>query len=145
MRLFPIVAFVLPLLILQAARSDESNDHEKIQGIWLPSMAELAGHPLPEEVRKTIKLTIKGNEYTVTIGKNIDQGTIKLDSSKELKQLDVIGTKGPNKGKTILAIYKLTEDCWTICYDLSGNGRPTEFHTTVGSHMFLVTYRKEKQ
>jgi hypothetical protein len=35
-------------------------------------------------------------------------------------------------------------DTLKICYDLSGKGRPTEFKTTEGAQLFLVTYKREK-
>src|SRR4051794_40819519 len=34
--------------------------------------------------------------------------------------MDITGTSGPNKGKTILAIYEQKGDTLRICYDLSG-------------------------
>jgi uncharacterized protein (TIGR03067 family) len=58
--------------------------------------------------------------------------------------MDITGTEGPNKGKTILAIYEITDDTLRICYDLSGKARPTEFKTTKGTKLFLVTYNREK-
>lgn len=139
--------FVLPALVLSftlAARSDDAKDSDTIQGTWLPSTAELAGKKLPDEVRKTIKLVVMGDKYTVTAGKGVDQGTVKLNPAAKPKKLDITGTDGPNKGKTILAIYERTGDTLLVCYDLSGKSRPTEFKTKEGSQLFLVTYKREK-
>ncbi len=55
----------------------------------------------------------------------------------------ITGTKGPNQGKTIPAIYELNGDTLKVCYDLSGEGHPTEFQSKAGTKLFLVTYRRE--
>jgi uncharacterized protein (TIGR03067 family) len=58
--------------------------------------------------------------------------------------LDIIGTDGPNKGKTFLAIYERDGDTLRICYDLSGKNRPKDFKSPEGTQHFLVTYKREK-
>ena len=121
-----------------------AQDAKQIQGTWLPQSAELGGKEFPEEVRKSIKLVLKADTYVVTAGKDPDEGKCKIDPSKTPKTLDITGTKGPNMGKTFLCIYELNGDTLRVCYDLSGKARPTEFKTTAGSQLFLVTYRREK-
>jgi uncharacterized protein (TIGR03067 family) len=128
-------------LVVQAA---DAKDGDSIEGAWLPESAELGGKMFPDEVRKSIKLEVKDGKYTVTIGKTVDKGTIKLNSKAKLKELDIAGTDGPNKGKKILAIYERDGDTLRICYDLSGKNRPTEFKSTEGTQLFLVTYKREK-
>src|SRR5262249_60436894 len=96
---------------------------DMLQGTWLPSAAELGGKPFPDEVRKTMKLVLKDDKYTVTVGKEVDQGTVKLMPSATPKAMDITGTEGPNKGKTFLAIYERKGDTLRICYDLSGKKR----------------------
>jgi len=145
MRPLPFLALVLVALATRPAKCDETSDADAVQGTWLPSAAELGGKPFPDDVRKSIKLTIKGDQYTVMVGDAADRGTAKLDPSVKPKALDIVGTEGPNKGRTILAIYELEGDSWKICYDLSGKSRPTEFKSTEGSPLFLVTYEREKQ
>src|ERR1700677_1481718 len=144
MRWIPFFTLTLVLLIMQTAKSDGPKDSDAIQGTWLASRAEPGGKPFPEEVRKSIKLTLKDGKYTVTVGKNPDQGTVSLDPSAKPKALDVTGTEGPNKGKTFLAIYELDGDTLRICYDLSGMARPSEFKTAKDTKLFLVTYKREK-
>ena len=55
--------------------------------------------------------------------------------------MDIFGADGPNKGKTILAIYELNGDTLRVCYDLTGKVRPTEFKTKKGELLFLAIYR----
>jgi hypothetical protein len=66
------------------------------------------------------------------------------DPAQEPRALDIVGTKGPNQGKTILAIYELTDSNLRICYDLSGKARPKEFKTKADTQLFLVEYKRQK-
>jgi uncharacterized protein (TIGR03067 family) len=138
------VTFALVLSFSSAAWSGDAKD-DTLQGTWLPSSAELGGKVFPDEVRKTIKLVIKDDKYTVTVGEAVDQGTVKLMPSATPKAMDITGTEGPNKGKTILAIYECRGDTLRVCYDLSGKKRPTEFKTEAGTQLFLVEYKRQKQ
>jgi uncharacterized protein (TIGR03067 family) len=138
------VVLTLVLVVSMTAGAEDAKDGDAIQGTWLPATAELAGKPFPDEVRKTIKLVLKDDKYTVTVGKGVDQGTVKLNPAAKPKEMDITGTDGPNKGKMFPAIYELDGDTLRICYDLSGKSRPREFKTTEGTQLYLVTYKREK-
>jgi uncharacterized protein (TIGR03067 family) len=139
-----VVAIVLVLSFPLASWSGEAKDADTLQGTWLPTAAELGGEKFPDEVRKTIKLVIMDDKYTVNVGAQVDRGTAKLIPSAKPKAMDITGTDGPNKGKTILAIYEQEGDTLRVCYDLTGKSRPTEFKTKPGTQLFLVTYQREK-
>lgn len=143
MTLKQLAAFALVASCASAAWGDDDRE-DTLEGTWLPSAAELGGKQFPDEVRKSIRLEIKGDQYTVTVGTMPDRGTCKLNPSAKPKALDITGTEGPNKGKTILAIYERNGDTLRVCYDLSGKGRPAEFKTTEGSQLFLVEYKRQK-
>jgi uncharacterized protein (TIGR03067 family) len=83
-------------------------------------------------------------KYTVTVGDQKDEGTVKLDPAKTPREMDITGTDGPNKGMTFLAIYEIKDDTLRVCYDLSGKARPKEFKTQADSQLFLVEYKREK-
>ena len=137
-----LVALALVVSCPSAARCD---DDGSLDGTWSPSAAEMAGEKFPDEVRKTIKLVIADGKYTATVGKDPDLGTVKLDPSKKPRELDITGTEGPNKGRTIRAIYERDGDTLRICYDLGGQGRPSELRTTPGTRLFLVEYKRRKE
>jgi uncharacterized protein (TIGR03067 family) len=132
------VVFAVMLSFGVAGRCD---DADALQGKWLPSEGERAGKPFPAQ---NITLEIKDGKYTVMAGGVSDKGTIKINASAKPKEMDITGTDGPNKGKTFKVIYELDGDTLKICYDLSGNGRPTEFKTKEGSKDLLVIYKREK-
>lgn len=133
------------ILFAAAGWSQDAGDERKLlQGAWLPSAGELSENPFDEATLKSMKLVIEGDNYTVTVGKSVDKGTTKIDPAAKPKSLDIIGTDGPNKGKTILAIYELNGDTLRVCYDLTGKARPSEFKTRKGQLLFLVTYKRAK-
>ena len=136
---------VLVLLLPMATQAtDNQADTKALQGTWLPATAELAGLPVPEDYRKSMKLTIKDDHYLVMAANHKDEGTCKVDSGKSPKTIEINGTKGPNQGKTIPAIYKIDGDALTVCYNLGGKDYPTEFKTKAGTKLFLVEYKREK-
>jgi uncharacterized protein (TIGR03067 family) len=140
-----LVAFGLTLSFASSSRSDDAKDEARtMEGAWLPTTAELAGQKYPDEILKTMKLVLKDDKYTVTVGKGVDKGTCKLNPSAKPKELDIMSTDGANKGKTFLTIYELDGDTLKVCYDLSCKSRPTEFKTKEGTQLFLVTYKREK-
>lgn len=144
MLLKSIVMLTLMLTFLLTACSGDAKDSDTMQGTWLPSTAELGGKIFPDEVRQSIKLVVKDDKYTVTVGNEVEEGTVKLNPSAKPKALDIISTEGPNKGRTIQGIYEQDGDTWRICYDLSGNSRPTEFKTKEGTQLLLITYKRAK-
>ena len=91
-----------------------------------------------------MKLILEKEKYTVFVGDNPDEGTVSRDPKKSPKTMDITGTKGPNHGKTFLAIYELKDGNLRVCYDLSGKAPPTEFATRQKTQLFLATYQKVK-
>jgi uncharacterized protein (TIGR03067 family) len=118
---------------------------QMIQGTWIPISAELAGQPFPQQVLNTIRLILTENRYTAVVAGTTDVGNLILRSNQQPRAMDILGTEGPNKGKTILAIYELTGDSLKVCYDLEGKTRPSEFRTNPGTQLFLALYKRVTQ
>ena len=144
MSLLRIVCLSFVSLIGAAARGDAGSGTQGMDGTWKPVAAELAGQPWPKQILDSMKLIRKDDKYTVWVGEQSDEGTVEHDPGKSPKTMDIKGTKGPNKGKTFLAIYEMKGDEMRVCYDLSGQSRPTEFATRPDTQLFLVTYRRAK-
>ena len=115
-----------------------------VQGNWKPVKAELAGQPMTDAVLQSISLKLDNGKYEVFVGVLPDKGTYTIDSTTKPKSMTITGTEGPNHGKTFPAVYELKGDTLRICYDLSGAKRPTEFKTSAGTKLYLVTYRRNK-
>ncbi len=134
---------LVAIALLPAANAgDMDKDAKAIEGDWSPVSAEMAGMKMPDEFAKSIQLNVKNGRYIVTVGKAKDEGSLKLDAAKKPKAMDIIGTDGPNKGKTFLAIYDVNGDSLKICYDLGGKARPEDFKTAQGTQQFLVAYKR---
>jgi uncharacterized protein (TIGR03067 family) len=142
MKLHLCIGFVTAGIL--SALAADPHDTKAVQGDWTPVKAELGGQPMDEAVLKTISLKLGDGTYEVHVGDRPDRGTFKVDASAAPKSMDVTGTAGPNKGRTFPAIYELTEGTLRICYDLSGVKRPTEFKSTTGTRLYLVTYQRKK-
>jgi uncharacterized protein (TIGR03067 family) len=135
---------LVSLIAVTAWGQDADKDKKSLEGKWTPMSAELAGAKLSDVQLNTISLTIENDAYTVQAGKSIDKGTLKFNFKSEPKTMDIVGTDGPNKGKTLLAIYEVQKDTLRICYDLAGKNRPTEFATSKEKPFFLVVYQRAK-
>jgi uncharacterized protein (TIGR03067 family) len=140
-----ILCLCAALAAAQAVADEPTSDHKALQGTWVPVKAELAGKPLPDDAVKAIALKINEEGYEVTIkGEGSDKGTCTLDTAVTPKGMKITSVKGANAGKTFLAIYELEHDRLRVCYDLSGAKRPTEFKTSPGTLLYLVTYHRQK-
>src|SRR5689334_18568882 len=132
-------------LCLTAVAADAFADVKALQGSWIPVKAELGGQPMSAEILKKITLTLPNRDYEVTItGEQSDSGTWSIDTSSKPKGMTIVGTKGPNAGKTFPCIYDIKSDTFRICYDLSGAKQPTQFKTATGTKLYLVTYNRKK-
>lgn len=131
--LMTAIALIAPL---QDAKPDAD-----LQGTWVPAAAELGGEA--ETLPKDLRLTITGDHYSVVVNGQTDRGTLKPGPKEKPKALDIVGTDGPNKGRTIRAIYEVSGGSLKICYALQGP-RPSEFKTQPGDKRLLVTYKRAK-
>ena len=131
--------------------TDAAEDAKRQNGLWKPAGAMLGGEKLTREQLNKITLTIKDGAYAVIVDgePHADKGTVSLDTSVTPRRMSIRSLEGPNKGKTILAIYEMGQmeagaDTFRICYDLSGKAFPAEFNSPKGSMHYLVGYRRQK-
>jgi len=136
-------SLIIVAMSLTAFAAEIALEAKSVQGSWTPTKAELGGTPMPEAVLKTISLKLDNGKYDVLVAGKPDRGTYTLDANSNPKGMTIIGTEGPNKGKTFPAIYELQGETLWICYDLSGAKRPTEFKTIPGTRLYLVTYSRK--
>ena len=142
---FSLTCIAIFLVSVSIARSDDAKkDEGKTDGTWVASEAEMNGKKWPKKAFANLKLTLKEGDYEV-VAESPDKGTVTYNKKADPKEMDIKGVEGPNKGKTIQAIYELKDDKLTICYDLSGKSRPTEFKTEPKTKLFLVTYERKKE
>ncbi len=115
-------------------------------GTWKPRGAMMAGERLTGDALKAITLTMSGANYEVSVTGEAepDKGTFALDDSVRPRRMTLKSVSGPNKGKTFLAIYEMSdENTLRVCYDLSGTEFPKQFSAPKGTQRYLVGYRRQ--
>jgi uncharacterized protein (TIGR03067 family) len=138
-----VLLSVIVIAVATPVFADSKKDVAALAGQWRAT--SVRGLEISDDDAKSITLTIEGEKYSVMVGeKGPDKGTLKLDKKDKLKTIDIVGTEGPNKGKTILAIYEHEGDNLRICYAIEDDTRPTEFKGVSGKSI-LITYKRVKK
>ena len=116
-------------------------------GSWTVKSTDLGGQPF--SMPPGMELKINGAEYGI---RDLNKSSSYVDTGKlvffgdelagEPRRLDVLGKEGPNKGKRIPAIYRvsLSGRELEICYDLDEKERPTDFVSRAGTQWLRVSY-----
>ena len=140
------VAFMCVMAVGSVGWCADTKAPEKgtINGLWALSSGVMNGEKMDAEAAKAIHLSLASGKYSVKIGDDKDVGTYKTDETKTPHELTIVGTDGPNKGKTILAIYELKGGTLTVCYDMSGKAFPKKFESEPNTQSFLATYERLK-
>lgn len=144
---YPALAVVSLVFLLGADGSKEAaikQDLKDFQGTWSVESMELDGRPLPEDARKKIRLTIKGEDFVFDNGSGGEPGLYKIDPTQDPKTLDIVITKGNDKGKVYLVIYKFEGGKMIQCMELENKNRPKEFTGKAGSGCALEIWQREK-
>lgn len=135
---------ILASVLLMSHRVSADEPSSSLDGIWHPVTAVLMGQELPKDVRDGIVLKLDGNQYSVTVNGTPDKGTCEIDHKTVPHRITITGKVGPNQGKTLLAIFEMTEsDMMRVCYDMTGAAFPTEFKSEPDTTHYLVEYRRE--
>jgi uncharacterized protein (TIGR03067 family) len=135
---------VVLALLLPAIAFAQANDAKQLAGTWLPKEVSIGDAKLDGATLANTQLVIEADRYTVTSGESVDKGTLKFDAKATPKTMDIVGTEGPNKDKSILAIYELDGDKLTVCYSLEPGVRPAEFKSAGDSKRVLAKYERKK-
>jgi uncharacterized protein (TIGR03067 family) len=138
--------FTIALIVTAAlnAFAADTHDDKSLHGNWAMVNGEIGGQPMAEATAKTITMKLADGKYDVSVGGAPDKGTYEVDSSSKPKGMIIKGTEGPNKGRTIPAIYEVKEKILRICYDLSGARKPAEFKSLPGTRLYLATYQRKE-
>lgn len=94
------ISILIALLVLSLGAVA---DLKPIQGTWKGSSGSMAGSPLPKAMLDKMILKIKGGSYDYNEGHGDDIGILKEIGAKAPLGLDIVGTKGPNRGRTLHA------------------------------------------
>jgi uncharacterized protein (TIGR03067 family) len=139
-------AFCLPQLLAQDTEPAKGapNDLKRLQGGWAMVAAENEGQKVPGAGRWVFKESQLLAGYTAD--KLETAGTVKVNSSKTPKHIDLIATEGRWKDKTMPGIFKLEENRLIICLGVWDSAeRPSEFIAPPGSGWTLLIFERIKK
>jgi uncharacterized protein (TIGR03067 family) len=141
-----IVLAVGLLLGADTGKDDAKKDQDKLQGEWVLASATRDGMEAPEEFIKSLKRSVKGDEYTVTRdGETILKGKFKLDPTKKPKTIDVTAKDQNGNEMSIAGIYEIEGDSFKLCYSGPGMERPKTFASEAGSGISLAVWKRAKK
>jgi uncharacterized protein (TIGR03067 family) len=130
-----------------AAEVAVQKDREKMQGTWTTIATELNGQLRAEE-KKTEKLTIAGNRWTLKLDGEVSQeGTFKIvENGGKFLKVDFVVTDGFKQGDRWISIVQLDGDKmkWSGCYVSESRFRPTAMTTREGDGFFLRSMKRDK-
>ena len=149
MKAFPFVVFatLLSMASPSLCGDDAKKDSEGLQGTWEVVEFTADGKSFPEEFRREIRITFKGDKMLILErgGTGKREYSFKLDPSKKPKAIDVTPLDGPFKDKTAPAIYELKGDELKLCMpNQETKDRPTEFKAAKGSKLGLFVLKRSK-
>jgi uncharacterized protein (TIGR03067 family) len=132
-----------------ATAQETRTDLDKLQGTWRAVDQEIKGKKVGEKQFEKIALTltIAGSKYTEKMmGETSEEGTFKLTTDKNPKQMDIHIGSGKDKGKTQLALFKLEGDTLFVAISpAESTERPTSLSTGPDSKFVVQIFRREKK
>ncbi|MCI0377200.1 MAG: TIGR03067 domain-containing protein [Gemmataceae bacterium] len=143
---------VLSLLfcLLLVSRPDCGQDAAEkdltaLAGAWTIAALEVNGIHVPEKKLEGTTLTIKGDQYVVKMKDRTFPNNIKLDPSKNPKEIDMVPAEGDKKDQVHKGIYLIERDSFKICRGLNPDqARPNQFATWPNTNYFVITWKRVK-
>jgi uncharacterized protein (TIGR03067 family) len=138
-----------PSLLAQPGTAKPKTDHDRLQGTWRVLDMVTDGKPnIKQNPDDEADATFADDTMSLVAqpgAKKFREFTIKVDSTKKPKNIDLKVTEGVGKGKVALGIYELDGDTLKLCFPQDENvARPTEFASTDGSRHVFLTMRRQK-
>ena len=120
-------------------------EYDKFEGTWKMESFTVDGKPTPIENFAEFRMTLKGESFTTVSAEGKTNGTYKVDPSKSPKTIDITFTGGPLDGVTMLGVYKLEGDTYTVCLPAGGSKeRAKELDSKPGSGRVLEVLTRVK-
>jgi uncharacterized protein (TIGR03067 family) len=147
-------ALVAAFLVAADPVDDTKKEKEKLKGTWVVKSFEADGKPI--DTLKGMTFAFDGNKFTSKLpDQKAEAGSYKLDTSKELKELDLVVHRTGGVKTTTRAVYVFEGDelriyaaVTTFAVDGSGRviekigDRPTRADGKVGATITLTREKK---
>ena len=121
----------------------------KLQGTWVMVSGERDGKKIADEYVSKNKIIFQGNHGQITSPHQSNEtilfDIVKIDPTKNPKEMHFIRKNGPSAGKTIVAVYEFDgNDQYKFSFDPTGVTTPKEFATKEGTGHLLHTWKRVK-
>jgi uncharacterized protein (TIGR03067 family) len=125
-------------------------DLEKLQGSWVLVTGVWDGKKVTDEHTAVSKKTYEGDKITVVTPHQhhepIKVEIVKMDATKNPKQMHFVRRNGPGAGVTLIAIYEFDgDDVCHMVFDPTGAKTPTELTANEKSGHIKHTWKRLKQ
>jgi uncharacterized protein (TIGR03067 family) len=140
-------AICLQALPAGAADPKKDADLKLLQGGWNVVAMEDDGVKAPSKVLTGMRWAFDGSEmrFADPCEELHSKSSVKLDSSKTPKHINIVILEGPMKGKTMVGIFKFDKDRLVVCAGGTDTAeRPTEFSTGPDSNRCMITFERIK-
>lgn len=122
---------------------------QKFQGSWMLVAAEMDGKKVRDNHVKKSRITFNGTTVELTTPhqhkEKIVSTMLRLDTSKNPKEMHWVRSAGPNAGKTMTAIYAFEgPDQYKVSFDPTMKQMPKQFGTKAGSGHIWHTWKRVK-
>lgn len=115
----------------------------ELQGEWSLVSLALNGKPLEPGYVKYGKRVVKGDEMTLTFGKDVvTKAKMAADSTKYPKIMDYVHVAGMMAGQSQRGIYELEGKILKVCSAPPGQARPSDFTATPDNGRTLAIWTK---
>jgi uncharacterized protein (TIGR03067 family) len=146
--LFVLLSFAF-LFAAGVGGPEAEKELQKLQGTWVMVSGELGGKKATDEHVSRSKVTYNGNKGVIVVANQhpdtIEFDVVKIDPTKNPKEMHVIRKNGPNAGKTLIAIYEFEgNDQYKFAFDPSGAATLKEFATKEGTGHVRNTWKRAK-
>ena len=128
---------------------DAKKELQKFQGAWVMVSGELSGKKAADEHVSRSKLVYEGDKLQIMVpnqtAETIVAEIVKIDPTKNPKEMHFIRKTGPNAGKTLIGIYEFEGDGqYKFAFDPTGATTLKEFATKEGTGHIRNTWKRVK-
>ncbi len=146
-----LLVFSSVMFLFVSAVFAETADTElnKLQGTWVMVSGERDGKKIADEYVSKNKIIFQGNHGQITSPHQSNEtilfDIVKIDPTKNPKEMHFIRKNGPSAGKTIIAVYEFDgNDHYKFAFDPTGVTTPKEFATKEGTGHLLHAWKRAK-
>jgi uncharacterized protein (TIGR03067 family) len=122
------------------SRPTMPTDEDRLQGHWVAKTIKTGNGAMPAGAVPQWTMTFNGQSVQVTSPTGRNEGTFKLDVSKEPKEIDIEPTAGQG---LIRGIYRFVGNELEVCIEDSNRKRPIQWDVDAGTRQMLIRLQRD--